>query len=159
MNALHRKTFMSLIALLTCLTQSTHATKAVPTPKLTETQMYEFSSLPNKGNITTGFFQCMAKHQDKDPELTCLPAELEFQQSVIKRVYDAYNNSLSAETKKELSNLRTLWTQFYNARCDYVEKHSLQGNPKVNKEKCQLAMILDWRLELDSFMPMESDEE
>jgi len=139
---------LSIIVAQSLLIQSSFANN-----NMTEAQMYEFSNLPNKGNITSGFFQCKAKHQAKNPLLACLPDELTFQQNVLKSTYAEYRHTLSKEAQKELDNLRTIWSSFYVARCDFITKNSTRGIAKVNRYKCQLAMVLDWRLELENLAP------
>ncbi len=114
-------------------------------------QLYDF---PNKGALTTGFFECLTKNQNKNPEATCLPAEVKFQDGVLAQVYNDYLGSLSSDQKAQVEKIQNAFNDYRHLRCDWYGKHVQGIAPgSVPTNKCILAMTMERRLELEQLSP------
>ena len=123
------------------------------TPKLTQQQIIDQSLLPYKGNLTTGFFECMTQHQGADPEQQCLPAEITFQTNALATVYNDYVHNLSPSDQKQLAIIQAAYKKYGNLRCNWYLTVMSDSEGKVKRLECILEMTMNRRLELENLTP------
>ena len=145
--------FVALFAVVYCLP----VVAETQNPPMTEQKIFEFSTLPHKGNITTGFFQCMTKFQGNNAQKKCLPAEIKFQAHVLKTVYGEYSTLLSASQRKQLAAVQQSFDHYRQLRCNWYVRGQVSDENKLKQSRCLLKMIMDRRLELERFVPMTEE--
>lgn len=135
------------------LSSITATVQAAPAPTIyTQDQIVQLYDFPNKGAITSGYFQCLAQNQNSTAEARCLPPEVAFQNQVLTQVYNDYLNTLPADKKAQEASIQQAFNDYRNLRCDwYVQVQGVAGT--VFKNKCILAMTMERRLELEQLMP------
>ena len=124
-----------------------------------ECHVYEFSTLRDKGNITTGFFQCVAKNRGNHAEMKCLPEELKFQQGILKQIYEAALESVDKTARANLKATQAAYEKYVNQRCGFYNVLPADKQNKVKALICKLENVVDRRTELERFVPMQEEED
>ncbi|TAL63000.1 MAG: DUF1311 domain-containing protein [Legionella sp.] len=129
----------------------------------TPEKMMEFVDLPNKGTLTTGFFDCMAKHAKHKPYQYCLPNEVQFQDKLVQNLAVEYYNKLPAKQKKTFEKQQKDFISFRSSRCSWTDDPKLVRNPEkitdgtVDKLKCLLDATVTRRLDLEKLTPENNE--
>lgn len=130
----------------------------------TSEKMMEFVDLPNKGTLTTGFYDCMAAHAQHKPYQYCLPAEVKYQDKVVQDLAVEHYNKLPAKEKKSFEKQQKDFIGFRSSRCSWTDDPKLVSNPEkitdatVDKLKCLLDATVTRRLDLEKITPMDDSE-
>lgn len=129
----------------------------------TPEKMMEFVDLPNKGTLTTGFFDCMVKHVKNKPYQYCLPNEVKYQDKVVQDLAVEYYNNLPADKKPAFEKQQKEFLSYRSSRCSWSDNPKLVSNPEkitadtINKLKCLLDSTMSRRADLEALTPMNNE--
>ena len=131
------------------------------TDKVTSDKAFEFSTLAHKENLTSGYFDCMARTQSIDPDERCLLPELKFQTHVLGTVVKEYGDLLSKSQLADFNKVQKGFEDYMVKRCDWYNKNNLQKKTRLIDEKnvylmklqCLLETTMTRRLELEELVP------